>query len=426
MGGKQSISRLFKNSKKNIANDYKIATCPGCSMVFYNNTHSFEDIKLHNEECSGNIKDKVEDLNAKDLWMLRRVFKVREDFSSIRISWAQDHIILIIDRENLLSSSMDQVNRLSSYQMRSEFQINFKGENSQDAGGITKEWINLLIKVLFSKESKLFKLAKTQENQYTFTSNKSNYAEYYFAGRIIAKAIYENIPIEPVFSLLIYKHLIGLVVELSDIENIDSIVYNSLNFMLSSPTDGVFFESFVVEDDEQRKIELFDGGVEFETLKSFEFGIDAFKAGMFSVFPQQMIKNLFPHDFRYLMCGNPFINIHEWKQFTVYKGDFSSTHCVIIWFWEIIHKYNQQQLRDLLTFVTGTSRLSVDGFSGLKTIRGDPAPFTIEPMKYSYKALPRAHTCFNRLDLPLFPSKNELKAALDEILKYHFFGFGLE
>jgi len=40
--------------------------------------------------------------------------------------------------------------------------------------------------------------------------------------------------------------------------------------------------------------------------------------------------------------------------------------------------------------------------------------------------LPKAHTCFNRLDLPRYPSYEDLKQALDFIAKNDIVGFGLE
>ena len=40
--------------------------------------------------------------------------------------------------------------------------------------------------------------------------------------------------------------------------------------------------------------------------------------------------------------------------------------------------------------------------------------------------LPRAHTCFNRLDLPRYPNEAKMKAALDYVISNNIIGFGLE
>lgn len=40
--------------------------------------------------------------------------------------------------------------------------------------------------------------------------------------------------------------------------------------------------------------------------------------------------------------------------------------------------------------------------------------------------LPRAHTCFNRLDLPRYPTYERMKTALDFIAHNEILGFGME
>jgi len=40
--------------------------------------------------------------------------------------------------------------------------------------------------------------------------------------------------------------------------------------------------------------------------------------------------------------------------------------------------------------------------------------------------LPRAHTCFNRLDLPRFPTYEQMKQALDYIANEEIIGFGMD
>ena len=55
-------------------------------------------------------------------------------------------------------------------------------------------------------------------------------------------------------------------------------------------------------------------------------------------------------------------------------------------------------------------------------------PFTIEQMAYDSKApYPRAHTCFNRLQLPKYKTYKQLKENLDYVVQQdQIYGFGLE
>ena len=38
----------------------------------------------------------------------------------------------------------------------------------------------------------------------------------------------------------------------------------------------------------------------------------------------------------------------------------------------------------------------------------------------------KAHTCFNRIDMPCYPNKNELEEALRFVSEQEMWGFGIE
>jgi hypothetical protein len=95
--------------------------------------------------------------------------------------------------------------------------------------------------------------------------------------------------------------------------------------------------------------------------------------------------------------------------------------------------YSQLELSRILQFCTGTSRLPLGGFKSLESNRGEKAKFCIQRVTYDDKKsggvmsnLPKAHTCFNRLDLPRYSNYSDLKQALDFIAKNDITGFGLE
>ena len=63
-----------------------------------------------------------------------------------------------------------------------------------------------------------------------------------------------------------------------------------------------------------------------------------------------------------LIGGNPFLNIEDWRANTTYSGEYHEKHRVVSWFWEILEKLTQEQLRKLLVFCTGMPRVPLDGF----------------------------------------------------------------
>lgn len=181
--------------------------------------------------------------------MESKIRKFKLSLDEVKIPWADSHTHLIIDRENILQESLEQVMNFDQDTIRSEFQIVFRGEIAQDAGGLMKEWINVLISELFSENRNLFVRTQTDELSYTIpTTNYDNLLIYYeFTGRMIAKALLENIPIQCHFSKVIFKHILKQTVEWSDLEYLDNEVYKSLMFMAENSIEGVFFETFSVE-----------------------------------------------------------------------------------------------------------------------------------------------------------------------------------
>ena len=82
----------------------------------------------------------------------------------------------------------------------------------------------------------------------------------------------------------------------------------------------------------------------------------------------------------------------------------------------------------MLVFSTGSSRVPIDGFKSLESNREKNSKFSIEMIAYvkNQKNFIKAHTCFNRIDLPNFPNKEELDEAIKFISDFEMLGFGFE
>ena len=91
------------------------------------------------------------------------------------------------------------------------------------------------------------------------------------------------------------------------------------------------------------------------------------------------------------------IDIQDWKQNTRLK------HCTpetaqVGWFWKIVSGYDEEMRARLLQFVTGSSRVPLQGFKALQGSTGAAGPrlFTLHLVEVDVNNLPKAHTCFNR------------------------------
>jgi len=71
---------------------------------------------------------------------------------------------------------------------------------------------------------------------------------------------------------------------------------------------------------------------------------------------------------------------------------------------------SQEERAKLLQFVTGSSRVPLEGFGALQGVSGNTR-FTITAT-HTTDVLPSAHSCFNQLDLPNYSSYEELRRCL--------------
>ena len=71
----------------------------------------------------------------------------------------------------------------------------------------------------------------------------------------------------------------------------------------------------------------------------------------------------------------------------------------------------------LLQWTTGHARVPVQGFSHLMGRDGVLRKFTLTSLELTQAVYPRAHTCFNRIDVPLYRTKEELVAGFEFVLE---------
>ena len=122
------------------------------------------------------------------------------------------------------------------------------------------------------------------------------------------------------------------------------------------------------------------------------------------VVPAALLGSFDETDLELLINGNPVLNIEDWKKNTKLKNlDATSNH--YIWFWEIVSELSDEECGKLLQFVTGSSRAPVQGFKYLQGSGGNCRLFTLHLVEGPNCNLPKAHTCFNRLDFYRYDSK---------------------
>ena len=75
--------------------------------------------------------------------------------------------------------------------------------------------------------------------------------------------------------------------------------------------------------------------------------------------------------------------------------------------------------------------MPIGGFKNLQGRQGEPHKPHIKLIRYEKSELgryPKGHTCFNRIDLPEYPSESEMRVCLEAVTNISTgdLGFGLE
>ena len=109
--------------------------------------------------------------------------------------------------------------------------------------------------------------------------------------------------------------------------------------------------------------------------------------------------------------------MNEWRRSTVYRGALEETSHVVEMFWAEVEGWPVAKRARLLQWCTGSTRVPVGGFDQLQGRDGAVKRFTLTSVSLDQAVYPRAHTCFTRIDLPLFTDRTALSEAFDVALR---------
>lgn len=341
---------------------------------------------------------------------------------------------LTLHRHSILEDSFTQVMAKDPNELRCKLWIELVGERALDYGGVSREWCFLLSKHVFNPYYGLFEYSTLdqytlQVNAHSGMANPEHLEYFHFMGRIIGMALYHGKLLDVFFIRPFYKQILGQKITLEDMETVDSSFYNSLCYLRDNDADDLELV-FAVDDEvfgEKKSIELIENGsekevtnenkeeyidalIEWKFTKRIEAQMERMLKGIFEVLPSHLLRVFDPSQLELLMCGLQVIDVSDWRAHTLYKGGYNPNHIVIHHFWQFVLSLSNEMRAKLVQFVTGTSRIPMSGFRELYGSTG-LQQFTIE-LWGNEGQLPRAHTCFNRLDLPPYSSYNLLKKKL--------------
>uniref|UniRef100_A0A665VD50 HECT-type E3 ubiquitin transferase n=1 Tax=Echeneis naucrates TaxID=173247 RepID=A0A665VD50_ECHNA len=334
---------------------------------------------------------------------------------------------LIIRRDHLLEDAFNQIMCYSRKDLqRSKLYVSFVGEEGLDYSGPSREFFFLVSRELFNPYYGLFEYSAND----TYTVQISpmsafvdNHHEWFrFSGRILGLALIHQYLLDAFFTRPFYKGLLRIPCDLSDLEYLDEEFHQSLQWMKDNNIEDMLDLTFTVNEEvfgqiterelksgganipvsEKNKKEYIEQMVKWRIERGVVQQTESLVRGFYEVVDARLVSVFDARELELVIAGTAEIDLSDWRNNTEYRGGYHDNHVVIRWFWIAVERFNNEQRLRLLQFVTGTSSIPYEGFASLRGSNG-PRRFCVEKWG-KVTSLPRAHTCFNRLDLPPYPS----------------------
>ena len=182
----------------------------------------------------------------------KRNYFTRRLHSRNELRHPQPPLQLSVSRNQVFMDSFRSLHFKKAEEMKyGKLSVRFHGEEGVDAGGVTREWFQVMARQMFNPDYALF--IPVASDRTTFHPNKLSEINpehlmfFKFIGRIIGKALYEGRALDCHFSRAVYKRILGRPVSIKDMESVDLEYHKSLLWMLQNDISDILVETFSVE-----------------------------------------------------------------------------------------------------------------------------------------------------------------------------------
>jgi len=341
-----------------------------------------------------------------------------------------------IKRNNIFNDAFNSIMSKSPQELKNKLIIIFKGEEGVDAGGLLREFFFLISKEIGNPDNSLFKYSHGNSYELEINPNSGvtvpNHLKYFrFIGRFIGLAIFNKQYLSLSFTLPLYKSLLNIPIENSDLEYVDIDFYKNLQYIKYCNDVESLYLNFTTDIEDcfsnHKTVELKPNGADIDVTDSnkneyinlmiknklnntnINEQLNALKQGFYEIIPQSINTILDDVDLKILLSGLNIIDVDDWENNTDYEG-YEKNDKTIINFWKCVRNFSNEDRIKLLRFVTGNSQVPVTGFKDLQG--GDNVQHFNIKKTGTENDLPKSHTCFNRIDLPPYTSFDILKRKL--------------
>ncbi|KAJ5077046.1 e3 ubiquitin-protein ligase hectd2-related [Anaeramoeba ignava] len=359
-------------------------------------------------------------------------------FESLQSGQFMPFFMLRVRREHVVEDAFNIISATPSHDLKKQLRVKFEEEAGVDAGGVKKEFFQIIVRELFDPKYGMFTYDEETHFYWFNRDSLETNSEFFLIGAILGLAIYNQVILDVHFPPVVYKKLLDKKPTLEDLKIANPDLGRGLQTLLDFDGDikevydrnfQIEYESFgqiktydlkpnaenIILTEENRK-EYVDLYVEFELVKSIEQQFNSFHRGFKEVCEGMVLSLLRPEELELLVCGDPIFDFSALQAVCKYEDGYTATSQVIKWLWEILSSFSIESQKKFLFFTCGSDRVPVGGLTEMKFVISRNGPDS--------DRLPTAHTCFNHLLLPEYTSKEKLREKLETAIK-NSEGFGM-
>ncbi|GMF47497.1 unnamed protein product [Phytophthora fragariaefolia] len=332
----------------------------------------------------------------------------------------------------------DGLRKLNSIRTNLKKRINVVFVNSAgreevgiDAGGLFKEfWLDLST-LAFDLQYGLF-LTTHDQLLYPNPNSASNHFSresdhltmFQFVGRILGKALYEGIVVQPKFAHFFLSKLLHSFNHLNELPSLDPEIYKSYE----GDVEDLGLTHTVVQDvfGEQKEVEIIPGGgnvpvtnrnktryihlvANYYLNTQIREQCAAFRMGLSDLIDPRWLQMFNEPELQVLISGKSGkIDVDDLKANARYAGGYYALDKRVAWLWQALASFTPSEQAAFLRFTTSCQRAPSLGFASLTP------QFCVQkiPIRSDDELLPSSSTCFNTLKLPTYSSYKVLRAKL--------------
>jgi hypothetical protein len=367
-------------------------------------------------------------------------------------------MVLEIRRKNVLLDTFNSIWRREERELMRPLKIRLGeegGEEGLDSGGVQQEFFRLAIAEALNPDYGTFTIDTRTKMTWFQPGSPEPLWKFELIGMIISLAVYNGLTLPVTFPKALYRKLLDEeVTELHHIADGWPDLANGLTSLLEwDEKDGLVEDIFArtyefsVEQFGQPVSREMDTSTRWPQFSDFQTSsnpedaplvtnenrnnyvsdyirwltdisirpqFDAFKTGFFSCIDRRSVTLFDPETLQSVVEGIQEIDISEMRRAARYVG-WDASHRSVRDFWSIVKRYDLEQKRKLLEFVTASDRVPVGGMRNLQ--------FTLQRNGVDDGHLPSSYTCYGILLLPEYSSKDVLREKLGMALE-NSKGFG--